>query len=348
MLLKKMNLLFIVLTLAFPTLVHSITKNQKAFYAISSLLFYLDSEEEENSNTIFSQEDIQSLWDRALNSELEDIILAKNCYEKASITHLESQNLLDQSKKHLFSAWQNLNPYWTSSTKDLIAKAPNFHDYVLTEHSPLWPNLSSIFNNKKCLNTPSHFKRAGFKIISERPSGLFIARHPDLPGYVVKAYIKSEKIKLTWTWCIHRCWGVSNIRELIQEKNLKHFIVPDKWIYPFFPEGEIPQDLFDIETPAVLVATDMQLVTKSESRAAWREIPTKEHIQELYCILSHGYSSCSLPSNIPYTIHKKFACIDTEHPQRELPFHHVPNHLSKEMGKYWDYLVKTGGKGMEY
>lgn len=101
-------------------------------------------------------------------------------------------------------------------------------------------------------------------------------------------------------------------------------------------------------SPAILVVTYMKLVDRKASKEAWKTVVTRRHVEELYSILSHGYSSCLLFTNIPYTTNGKFACIDTEWPTRPLPLAHVHRHLSKKMAKYWDYLVRTGGEGLPF
>ncbi len=223
----------------------------------------------------------------------------------------------------------------------------NQREFLLPEDSPLQKPLKKIFSDPQVLKNPRRFVEAGFVVISERPSGMFVASHPKLPGHLVKVYIESQKTKPNWQWAVFRCIGVTKIRKLIEEYNLDYFAVPNKWIYPVGPiENE--DNLIENTTPAVLVVTDMRLVGRTASKEAWKTIPDKTIIQQLYCILSHGYSSCLLGSNIPYTKKGEFACIDTENPQRPLPLHHVSRHLSEEMADYWEYLVRTDGRGSPY
>lgn len=337
---------FLFFCLIFNPGLYSIPASQKAFYAVSSLRFHISSlltPKDLKTNIKFTEEDVDQLWNRALACPNNDLSHAKKSYDKAIVEN--DFALLMRAQEHLISAWNHLNPYTSASFQDPLVKGMDYYQYLLPDGSHLWKVLDKLFSDSHTLDTPQTFEEAGFVTISERPSGMFVASHPKLKGYLVKAYIHSKRQKNDWLWCINRCWGVANIRKLIEDKQLKHFVVPDKWIYPFLPfhnKKNIPEDL----NPAILVVTDMQLVGRTNSKAAWRTVATYEHIRELYCILSHGYSSCSIASNIPYTIHGKFACIDTEHPQRPLPYDHVPNHLSPEMGEYWNYLVRTGGKSM--
>jgi hypothetical protein len=301
----------------------------------------------DRAKDFFSDADLSALWDVAVEDSdcSENVALARECYTNALqenspekiLLLMEAQDLLEES-------WRNLNPYWKNATS-LVEKRNKQLDYILPKKSPLMKPLKRIFSDPNVLNTPETFAKAGFITISERRSGMVVASHPSIPGFLVKAYIRSKKEKPNWEWAVFRCWGVSNIKALIKEKGIIHFVVPKKWIYPVTHFELVGEDLTQVTSPSILVATYMKLVDKTTSREAWRTVVTKRHVQELYCILSHGYSSCLLHTNIPYTTNGKFTCIDTEWPSRPLPYRHVHRFLSEKMAKYWDHLVRTGGKG---
>ncbi|MGZ3732167.1 MAG: hypothetical protein ACXU9U_00280 [Parachlamydiaceae bacterium] len=335
---------------AFLPLSSEMTSEGKAFYAISSLRFFVDSKLNGTpGEALFEKEDISQLWSKAIDySTSESVMHAKNLYDQAQEEGetLEAENYLARSRSFLRKAWEDLNPYLSRDQTPVTRKTYDHRTFLLSPNNRNYKELSRIFSSEDVLNTSQSFAQAGFETISERPSGMFVAKHPRLPGYLVKAYIKSKKTKPNWEWCVFRCWGVTNIRLLIEDKDLKHFVVPKKKIFPIEPldYNNLTNNLIEMTSPVVLLVRDMQLVSKTESRAAWREIPTKRHIEELYCILSHGYSSCCLPSNIPQTRKGKFSCIDTEIPERDLPFDHVGRFLSPEMADYWNHLVRTGGE----
>ncbi|MBA3236805.1 MAG: hypothetical protein H0T62_00445 [Parachlamydiaceae bacterium] len=323
----------------------------RSFYAISSLRFHLDELLSSNqSKDFFSETDLLTLWDvAAADSKCsEDVVLARECYTHAlqenspetKLRLMEAQALLEES-------WKNLNPYWISSNS-LVEKGGNQLHYILPKKSHLRKPLDKIFSDPNVINTPETFAEAGFITISQRRSGMIVASHPSIPGFLVKAYIRSLKEKHNWEWAVFRCWGASNIRALIKEKKLVHFVVPKKWIYPLTDYTLVGKDLTQVTSPSILVATYMKILDRTASRIAWKTVVTKRHVQELYCILSHGYSSCLLHTNIPYTTKGKFSCIDTEWPSRSLPYAHVHRFLSKKMANYWDYLVRTGGEGLPF
>lgn len=211
--------------------------------------------------------------------------------------------------------------------------------YLLPKEHPLKPSLEAIFSQKNVLKNIDTFTQAGFTPLHFQPTThIIVARHPLLPGYLVKLYLETEKDikegKESWEWFLARCQAAENIRKLIKKKKLKHFTVPNKWLYQVATPEE---KRFH---PYILVVTDMNIVDLEASKQAWKTIPTKEHLKELYTILSHGYSSCLLPFNIPFTHSGTFSCIDTEHPKRKLKYERVKEHLSPEMQRYWDKLIK--------
>lgn len=344
-----LSVLLIVLS-SFSASYSAQSNSNRAFYAISSLCFHLKTQLLPNlSNNIFKEEDLLALWESAESLEdADEIIQAKDIYYKAlQQDPSNAKILLAEVQATLIKNWKNLNPLWKKSSKP-IAKGRNQFEFILPQDNPLRTPLDLIFSNPNVLNTPETFAEAGFKLISARSSGMYVASHPNLAGHLVKAYIISKKIIPNWKWAVYRCWGVRDIQDLINEKGLQHFVVPDKWIYPLGDYEVKGKDLTKVTSPAILVATHMNIVSQKESVQAWKSKVSKRHIEELYCIISHGLGSCTLPSNIPYTKEGKFTCIDTEDPRPNPSYSHINRHLSEEMADYWDYLVKTGGAGLEF
>lgn len=203
------------------------------------------------------------------------------------------------------------------------------------EHS-LLPTLDHLFSNPKTVKNQRNLEKAGFVVLHSRPSTLIVAKHSALPGYLIKIYLRSSERPQEENWenLINRCKGAENIRNLIKKENLKYFTVPDKWLY-----------LTQTEDPVlVLLTTYMDVVSKEESKHAWKHSISEKHLKELYCIISHGYASTLLPANIPYTKTGQFACVDTEQPQREPRYEKVKAHVSKRMGLYWERLVREGAR----
>jgi hypothetical protein len=205
--------------------------------------------------------------------------------------------------------------------------------YALPENHTLGPALDRLFRSPKVLQNQANLEKAGFVVLDVRSSSLIIARHDALPGYLVKVYPHSRQEKEKhWENLINRCIGAENIRNLIKKEGLKYFTVPDKWLY-----------LTPTEDPAlVLVVTHMDILPFKKSQHVWKKMVTHQQLDELYCIISHGYGSSILPANHPYTKQGLFACIDTEKVQKTPSYNTPRKYLSKEGKRYWDELVRLG------
>ena len=199
-------------------------------------------------------------------------------------------------------------------------------DYVLSEDSWLHKNLDKIFGKRAVLTNSKTFKKAGFVIIREKSSGMMVASHPKLPGYLIKAFLSTSPKGRNDKWMVNRCRGAENVRNVIQEEALRHIIVPDKWIY-YTSED----DLY----AGILVVTHMQTLSAEESAAAWKKA-SKREIKELYAIVGKGFASIALPSNVAAIRGGKFACLDTEFPgQRKYKYSRLKEWLSPEMYEYF-------------
>lgn len=336
-------------------------EHEDAFYALSSLRFHLEEElnpsESDDHTIIFDKTDVANLWERSSASPFtEDISQAEYYYQKALLAATEKQHaLLSNAKTIVDSAWVNLNPYYERP----LTKGLESHRYILPADHWLQDALDDIFTEFDAQKDEDAFQEAGFVKICKRNSDMIVAKHERIPGYIIKIYLREDMPEQSWRWMCNRCEGAENVRNLIKRKKLKHFNVPDKWIYqlPELTECEWAHQLPDsIQSksstsslvkqtyPACLVATLMNIVSNSKSRRAWKEKITHSHLQELYCILSHGFASTFLHQNIAYTNEGIFTCLDTEVPYRRHKYSAVNPYLSSEMQVYWDILVKTGGK----
>lgn len=211
--------------------------------------------------------------------------------------------------------------------------AEEIASYQLPEDHPLASLLDELFADPKTLRNESELKRAGFKILHQRPSSMLVASHPRLKGHLIKIHLHngSRTFEQIWDNWVNRCKGADNVRKLIDEKKIRHFTVAHKWIY--FPKIEEPLP--------ILIVTHMRTRSKEESIAAWKTQITRRHLREIFCLVSHGFASTSFPSNIPYLGKGRFAFVDTERPFREPIYEHGRAHLSPTMQAYWDTLLKN-------
>lgn len=338
------------------------SEDTQAFYAISSLRFHVDelisqSQVEDEEGIVFGPEDLEYLWRLAANCPYSnEIAFAQAYYYESEGTNIA---LLIQVEKILEMGWEklhlelSLNP--EAEKTGSAQKSSNFasqasfattsiaydkNNFFLPDDHPLKHNLDQIFSKPNVLENSFSFREAGFTTLHHQDTGMRVASHPLLHGFLIKTYLNSEEKPDTddWNWMIQRCKGANNIRNLIREQQLRHFTVPDKWIYAL--PNSTKTDPYT--QTAVLVVTHMKIVNDEESRKAWKQATTKQ-LKELYSILSHGLASSYLPRNIPYTTKKKFSCIDTAYAKRIPNFKKPRSYFSKEMKVYWDKLVKRGG-----
>jgi hypothetical protein len=211
-----------------------------------------------------------------------------------------------------------------------------FVSYLLPKEHPLRGWLDVVFSTSLILDNGEMLRAAGFEILACVPHHPAVLRHPNVPGYIFKVYLNGEKKRprggiLGVEWLLRRCVEADKLRKWIQKQGIRHFIVPEKWLYPLSHGGA---------HPAILIATDMELESVEMNVYAWKTIVSQEHLDELYSILKEGYGSIYLTGNIPYTKSGKFAFVDTEKPKQIHDLTKVKQYLSESMQKYWDELTR--------
>lgn len=339
---------FFLLLLFVSGIAHTEEKQDKGLYALTSLQYHLDdllSEhdplEESVEKIEFDEADLSALWARAEQAAGSKIEKAERYYRLGvDSSNKDSRKYLQKASRIIEAAWREANPYCTQA----IEKGKKEHRFILKDSHWLKERLDKIFIGNDVISDQASFETAGFVTLCKRPSRMIVAGHELLPRFVIKTYLLSEKRPTGWKWLVNRCLGAENIRNLIIEKKLRHFVVPEKWIYPL-PDCICKDDLSELSermSNAILVATKMNIGNDESCRRAWKERATKQVLNELFCILCHGFGSCFLAMNIPYTKEGKFACLDTEYPFRKHKYERARHHLSDEMRLYWDSLIKAG------
>jgi hypothetical protein len=225
-----------------------------------------------------------------------------------------------------------------SSTKEKKFTQP----YLLPEDSPILPVLDALFANRVTLDLNT-LTDAGFEIISSRPrSFVQVARHSALPGYVFKIYLDSlHEVKDNipgWKWLVYRCKGAEKIRKLIIKNNLTHVAVPRKWIYQL-PEYPLVPPGYD-QKPTILIAEEMPILPDDINNAMWQTDLTKEHLKEIYFIISRASSVRPRPDNICFMADGRLALIDTEYSFKSPDLGTIRSFLRPDLLAYWDKLVK--------
>lgn len=211
--------------------------------------------------------------------------------------------------------------------------------YLLPENHPLKPSLDQIFYSNQATRNDEEFEKAGFITLFHQPrSYIRVASHKNLPGYLVKANldtdIKQKGGHPSWEWFVRRCIIARKIQEIITLNEIKHFVVPQKYLY-LLPEYPVMDDPKLCRKYFVLIVEKMKLVSDEENRTKWLQDITEEHLDELYTILCHLPNMTIRASNIMFTNDHKLAFIDTEYVRKAPNFDRLNQYLSPEMQAYW-------------
>lgn len=224
------------------------------------------------------------------------------------------------------------NPYLTKEIRK------NIKPYLIPLEHPAKAILDALFSSRVLQNEQTLAEAGFITIFSQETSFVKVVKHPCLEGYLLKLYLDNEtrlkKETPGWEWLANRCKGAERIRKIIAKKKIKHFEVPDKYIYippPFYSEGPICQ-------PIILLVTDMKILNRNDTKWAWKHYANYEVLDELHYILSKGCGSRLLSQNVPFTESGKFAFIDTEYPKRKISLNKATNYFSDEMQAYWNSL----------
>ncbi len=221
--------------------------------------------------------------------------------------------------------------------------------YLIADNHPMKNALDTIFLKKRVTVDKKTFHANGFKTLRKGPrSYVYVARHPSINGYLVKAYMDNELDQKqnhpSWYWLTKRCEGAEKIARIIANRKIRHFTVASKWIYPLPENPAPPKNASHTRHYALLLVNDMDLVPHDVNLQVWQSGITKEHLHELYVIITHAKGSSYRPDNIAYTHKGQFAFIDTEYPSKGPDYDRIRKYLSPEMRTYWDRLVKNGGR----
>ncbi|MFI5343306.1 MAG: hypothetical protein ACHQUC_03700 [Chlamydiales bacterium] len=255
----------------------------------------------------------------------------------------ENQQIPKKSKtekRNDFSAY----PHLTDEMKKRMGP------YLIDSSHPMKKKLDAIFLHSRVTRNEKAFLDAGFRVLEEgRRSFIVVAKHKQLSGHLVKCFLDTEMrekwSKPSWYWLAKRCEGAKKIRKIIVERKIKHFRVPQKYIY-LLPLLDTKKPFKERYTrhPALLLVTDMDLVSEKQNLYAWKNRVNKEVLDELYTIITLAKGSSYRADNIAYSRSGKFCFIDCEYPSSEPDYKRIRPYLNSKMRKYWDLLVEKGAK----
>lgn len=239
----------------------------------------------------------------------------------------------------LFLSFNNLknNPHVTPAMKSRI------EPHLLAQDHFLMKAMDHIFMHHRVTASDQALEEAGFSILFSQPrSKIRVLRHSKLPNHLIKLTLDTntniKKRHHDWEWLVNRCIGSKKVRGIIKKNQLKQVVVPKKWLY-VLPANPAPL-LSTHRKIVVLLAEEIKLVDKQTNKRKWREEMTKEHLSDLFKIMSYGGASSWRPDNVWFTEDNKLALIDTEYPGREAHYTGVKQYLSPENQVYWDKLME--------
>lgn len=199
---------------------------------------------------------------------------------------------------------------------DLCASDHSFYDETLlpiqecllpSDH-PLRIQLNGLFQDSKMFQSQATFRKAGFIVNSRAHRGCMVARHPRLRTYVFKKFVDSISQQSQIQNYRARITGARLLGAFIKDHQLKHIVVPQKWLY------RLPSRFSHPITKApsyILVAEWIDLCSIELSQKAYYSIPLPV-LNELCLVVYRFRGLDSIVGNMPFTKNNKIAFVDTE------------------------------------
>lgn len=218
--------------------------------------------------------------------------------------------------------------------------------YLLPETHPAKRALDKIFSASRATADLKELKNAGFKEIRVgKYSSQIVAKHPKVPGYLIKLYTDYDSQPVDWAKFKTRVQGANQIRESLDAFGYHDiFVVPHKWIYPLpeYPEAPAGSNRKNF----VLIVEEIDILKDSLNLPRWKSpIVTRERLNALYKVLHvNGLWDSAYPFNIPFTKDGRNAFIDTEYYNIwPVKFSALLIYLNSDMKAYWHRLIEQGG-----
>lgn len=220
-------------------------------------------------------------------------------------------------------------------------------DYLISDDHPMKEKLDRIFSNSRVLADQGSFLAAGFTSANlQHCTQIIVSTHPELPGYIVKAYLDSfsdPKNRPEQYFLMKRVMGARLTHQCIKAHNYEHlFKVPEKWIY-LLPDP--PSYLRDRSCRMfILIEQDMDIFTDKENEKLWgSKVVTKELLDALFIVTTEvGLGDSTKPSNCPFSKDGKVAFIDTQmFGVPKMKYNKLTSYLSPSKKAYWKKLIRN-------
>lgn len=223
--------------------------------------------------------------------------------------------------------------------------------YLLTEEHPAKAILDQLFSKRVSTNTKT-LEKAGFLQVRLLHAGQTVATHPSLPGFFLKLVLDAKN--QSWSYndnlCrkqdeylefVARIQRRNELQEIIDAHQITKIILPRKWIYPI--PTKVDPEPGTIKKLYLLVAEDMHILPDAENLKKWKNEMTKEHLDELFLLMTSLQLSDINPSNLAFCEEEDIlALIDTKpRPADEMKLTEIDYYLSPEMRDYWHSLIDS-------
>ena len=175
---------------------------------------------------------------------------------------------------------------------------------------PATLDFDQLFRDRHMFNTADHWHAAGFHILRYSDNKIVVASHPSVDGLLFKKYVRSGKRRDLDDQLQNyerRVDGARRVRALIDRQELRHVVVPRKWIRPL-------PSRFDAHgrTSHVLVVERLDLLSETETKDRYYNID-KDTLVDV-CHVLHAFRGLdSTAKNLPFTSRGQVAFVDTEH-----------------------------------
>lgn len=220
--------------------------------------------------------------------------------------------------------------------------------FFLPHNHPLKAKLDRMFSEKRVIQSPETFKRAGFKRNRVgKWSRIMASNNPRLEGIYVKCFSDMEPYIVDWDELSNRIIGAKGIKACIEKHGYqKIFKVPRKWLYPL-PENPSPPNTPEFHRKNyVLIADDVRRVGHTSNDKKYKKSMTKKMLDALYTVIKEeGLCDSVYNFNVPFCKDGKMAFIDTEwhHCSRPTNYQRMSKYFSPEMQEYWHFLIENDG-----
>jgi hypothetical protein len=194
------------------------------------------------------------------------------------------------------------------------------NDCLLPDDHPLQKKLKTLFKfgNDGMFRSRKHLRQAGFQVLNRIHRGLMVASHPSLKQYLIKKFQNKISQKDQLNNYLSRINGARALRAFTEVNNLKHIVVPQKWLYRLPKRYSNPETK---ERSYILIVEKIDICSGGEDFDG--EVARRYHnidlevLREICVILYYFRGLDSRLHNLPFTHLGKIAFIDTERWERE-------------------------------